>query len=263
MNSRAGITRLPRTATGGFSLVELLLAVALLVLLFGAVAFNFSSLQRGAELEEGARQLEALLRYARAHAANSGHKVRLSFEEDAGDGLLVPLGNLDVTWEADPLAQPGVFITLPETAGYVSSILDVISIENVRPPGALTPATPDGLGPNNDSAPAPGATTVSGNGPASADPLSEAGSASTQFGFAPIVFYPDGASDSVEITIALRHSEEDARRMKIRLNGLTGMIRRQILVDESLLGSPEIADPSSTTAGPGHPSGGADRELPR
>ncbi|HKX63345.1 MAG TPA: prepilin-type N-terminal cleavage/methylation domain-containing protein [Verrucomicrobiae bacterium] len=137
MKTRVGcLARSPRRCSSGFSLVELLLAVALILILLGAVVFNFSSLQQNAELDEGATQLESLIRYARAHAANSGRKVRLTFEEDAGDGLLVPLGNFAVSWEPDPLRQPDQFQPLLETTDIVNSILDVVSIENVHAPGS-------------------------------------------------------------------------------------------------------------------------------
>ena len=100
----------------GFTLVEILLTTVLLLLLLGAVIFNFSNLQRGAGLDEGATQLEALIRYARAQAASTGRRVRIAFEEDVGDGLSVPLGNLQVQWEPEPLNAPGIFAELPEAA---------------------------------------------------------------------------------------------------------------------------------------------------
>lgn len=204
----------------GFTLVELLLAVALLGLLMSAIAFNFSTLQRGTRLEEGASQLEALLRYSRAHASATGHRVRISFEEDVGDGLFVPLGNLNVTWEADPLGQPDTFLPLREAESYLESIRDLISIEEVKPPGepsseAVASATP--------------------NVPAEGDAVPVGAGDESTFGFAPITFLPDGSSDSAEITIAPRDDEgEDPRRMVIRLVGMTGAIRRRVTDVENL-----------------------------
>ena len=108
-----------RDTGAGFTLIELLLSVGLLVLLLGAIVFNFSGLQRGAQLNEGANQVEALIRFARAHASNSGHQVQISFEEDADDGSDVPLGNLRLLWEPDPVARPGFFEPLAEAGEYV------------------------------------------------------------------------------------------------------------------------------------------------
>ena len=218
MKTRVGcLARSPRKCRPGFTLVELLLAVALILALLSAVVFNFSSFQQSAELEEGATQFESLLCYARAHAANTGRKVRLTFEEDAGDGLLVPLGNFAVSWEPDPLGQPDQFRPLAETADYVNSILDVISIEDVRAAGtaSVPPASTDGTGP----VPAP----AGGAAPAPGEP--------SGFGFSPIYFYPDGSCDSSEIIITARNGE-DGRRVALRLVGLTGAIQRRIIEAE-------------------------------
>lgn len=251
MNPRPGRTRLSRNARGGFSLVELLLVVALLALLLGAVVFNFSTVQRGAALEEGASQLESLLRFARAHAASSGHKVLITFEEDAGDGLLVPLGNVGVVWEPDPLGQPDQFQPLDEAATYVRSIVDLITIENVLPVvrAATTPLTASAAG--EGAAPEP----------ATPDPASAANTGAAAFGFAPIVFYPDGSSDSAEITIAARSDEGDARRMVLRMTGLTGSIRRRVVAGESPLSAPEPSDAHTSPSASSGSVGAAKAEV--
>jgi len=46
-----------RSRHGGFTLVELLLAVTLLAGLMGAAVFGFSSLQRSAQLNEGVERV--------------------------------------------------------------------------------------------------------------------------------------------------------------------------------------------------------------
>src|SRR3954451_1026276 len=110
-------TRPNKTGGRGFTLLEMLLVMALLVALLGAIIFNFSSLQRGADLQEGARQFEALVRFAGAQAANSGRAVQLRFGGDAGSTNMVDVtddvedwgAKLRVVWEPDPVLQPGVF----------------------------------------------------------------------------------------------------------------------------------------------------------
>src|SRR5688572_20780973 len=72
-----------RVSQSGFSLLELLLAVSLVLLLMGSLVFNFSNLLRGNQLAEGATQLETLMRFARAQAANSGRKVQLVFNAES------------------------------------------------------------------------------------------------------------------------------------------------------------------------------------
>lgn len=193
----------------GFTLVEILLTTVLLLLLLSAVVFNFSNLQRGAGLDEGATQLEALIRYARAQAASTGRQVRIAFEEDVGDGLSVPLGNLQVQWEPDPLNAPGMFAELPEAAGFVRSITELVNVEFVR---ALEPDVEA-----TEASAAAGSTGATNE--------------SVWITFPSVTFYPDGSSDSTEITLASR-SEEDGRRLILRLMGMTGSIRRKIQAAE-------------------------------
>ena len=213
----------PRDTGAGFTLVELLLAVALVVLLVSAVVFNFSGLQRGASLDEGVSQMESLIRFARAHAASSGRQVHITFEEDIGEGLLVPLGNLRVLWEPDPVHRPGVFEPLIEMKENASRLADLISIEGVRivDGDSFAPASLD-----------------------SSEPFGE--SSSVRVTFPPIAFLPDGSSDSAEIVLASR-SDDDTRRIAVRLQGITGSIRRQ-LVTEELKAAPSETPPASADA---------------
>src|SRR2546422_9176444 len=94
----------PHLKGGGFTLVELLLAVALVLLLVGATVFSFSTLLGGTQAEEGAGQVESLLRFARAHASNTGRKVQLVFDAETDSGS--PAASMRIVWEPDPLGQP-------------------------------------------------------------------------------------------------------------------------------------------------------------
>src|SRR6185436_4200297 len=89
-----------------FTLIELLLTVALIALLLGASVFHFSSLQRGAQLQEGAIQVEGLVRFARAYAGNSGRLTQISFSDDFSSSNSLPI---QLTCERDPVSNPGVF----------------------------------------------------------------------------------------------------------------------------------------------------------
>jgi prepilin-type N-terminal cleavage/methylation domain-containing protein len=120
-----------REAGPGFTLIELLLATVLLLLL-AAVVFNFTSLEQGARLDEGASQFESLLRYARAQATSSGRQVQVSFEQEEDlEGFRV-LDKVRVTWEPDPLGQPGVFADLPQTISYLGRINDLVQVDRLR-----------------------------------------------------------------------------------------------------------------------------------
>jgi len=207
-----------RDSRAGFTLVELLLAVGLVLLLFSAVVFNFSGLQRGASLDEGVNQIEALIRLARAHAANSGRMVQITFEEDIGDGLLVPLGDLRVLWEPDPVVRPGHFEPVRELQEYVSRITGLVSIEGVRlmEGNSFEPGAADRSAPPEENVEANSALVT----------------------FSPIGFFPDGSSDSAEIIVVSR-SDEDTRRIAVQLQGITGFFHREIITNEPKSGGQE------------------------
>jgi len=211
--------RRPR-AGRGFTLVELLLTTVLVLLLLGAVVFSFSTLQRGAELDEGAAQLEGLLRFARAHAANTGRQVQLSFEEELVDDVILTAGTMRVTWEPNPLEQPGVFEDLRDAALYLERITNLIFVETVRM-----------LDPNGAAVEVAVAKDTSDVLPSADEP--------EEF-LPPINFYPDGTSDSAEI-ILNSWAEDDPRRIAVRLVGITGTIRRQLVVEAEE--SPELESP--------------------
>src|SRR5688500_7008959 len=160
-----------RRAGGGLTLIELLLTLVLLLLLLGSLVLNFTGLQSGVQLDEGGEQFKSLIRYARAHAANTGCRVRLSFEELIDEDLTVPLGNVFVSWEPEPLQHPGQFQPLAQLSPLVESLLGLVEVDDVRPLGIATTPRPDH------------STELT--------PEGEGGA-----GFAPIMFYPDGSSDS-------------------------------------------------------------------
>jgi prepilin-type N-terminal cleavage/methylation domain-containing protein len=181
----------PHPTGRGFTLVELLLTVVLLLLLASAAVISFSTLLSSSELDEGAAQMEGLMRFARAHAANTGKKVQLVFDEQTGDGMVVPLGNVRMLWEADPLGVAGEMTELPEAAMMVQAVNSLVQVEDVRSPVEL----------NNQ--------------------VHE----QEEVSFAPLTFYADGSSDSAEIILSSRAAEE-TRRVWIRVTGITGAIRR-------------------------------------
>jgi hypothetical protein len=127
--------------------VELLLAVTLLAGLMGAAVFGFSSLQRSAQLNEGVERLETAMRFARAHAANTGRKVQVvvttaeasSSSTSAADPSASvgggssdePLNSLSILWEADPARAPGVFESIPSLSGDVADVSELVEIRSV------------------------------------------------------------------------------------------------------------------------------------
>lgn len=166
---------------------------------------NFTGLQSSSQLDEGVEQFESLVRYARAHAANSGCRVRLTFEEVAGEGeLAVPLGNVFVTWEPDPLNKPGEFHPLREVAPLLETMLQFVEVDEVRPVGGgLAELAPPGQ-------------------------VSEVGVEEQSYGFEPITFYPDGSSDTAEVVFSARELDEE-RQVAVQIIGTTGTVRRHAI----------------------------------
>jgi type II secretory pathway pseudopilin PulG len=244
-----GIRTVSRIAQrrAGFTLVELLLVTVLLLMMAGAVIFSFSTLQKNATLDEGASQIEALFRYARAQAASSGRLVRIAFEEDVGDGLEVPLGNLRVEWEADPLNAPGIFSELTDAAGLIRSITELVRVEFVR---AVEPDLEMAV-----------TTTEAGATAESGGETNE----SVWITFPPIAFFPDGSSDSSELTVASR-DEEDGRRVILKLAGLTGIVRRTMRAAEETFTDatePAAEKPDAAMAEPGSAEKVSESPLPK
>jgi type II secretory pathway pseudopilin PulG len=214
-----------------YTLTELLLTVVLVLGLLSAVVFNFSSGNRTAPLDEGVTQVEALFRFARAHAASTGKQVRILFPEaESGDNaeLLAaeaPGATVRVTTELDPIGAPGVFTDVTAAANYVASISDLVSIQQVQTGEAPAENSAEGAVPlaesGSETAPAPEAARSP---------------------FTSVTFYPDGTGDSIELVLVSRH-DADARRFSVRISGLTGSIHRQ-LVDPA---ATETAPPAPAT----------------
>jgi len=87
----------------GFTLLEILLSIALLLLLFSMAAFNALGWWQANHLEEGKMRVETLVRMCRGEACNLGKRLELAPTED---------GQLAVLVEADPLGKPGQFAPL-------------------------------------------------------------------------------------------------------------------------------------------------------
>ncbi len=245
-----------RAARRGFTLFELILTVSLILLLAGGLIFGWDSLQRGAQLDEGADQVEMLLRFARAHAATSGRQVRVrigSPENLPGtppgtNSTATPTpaadpGGIQVLWEPDPLKRPGSFEPLPGTESFRERIEEWVEIQ-----------APEAAAPGNPSMePVPWMREGQTNAQVT-DLTGLSGSASPGRPQLQVTFYPDGSSDPADWVLVSR-DPTDTRRLRIRLSGLTGTTRRQWLERPDLLGmtNGEPAAPypeASSTADP-------------
>jgi type II secretory pathway pseudopilin PulG len=234
--------KLPQRAQGGFTLVELLLTVGIIMLLAGAVVFNFGSLDRSARLDESATLVESLFRYARAQASSRGREVVVVFGDAAPPAsetstppvsprpetptstspdnkasssaatssapAPIPAG-VQVLWEPDPVGAPGKFELLPGAFSLTEQLNELIRVREVRPPGqdAQTAATAE----TKSSEGTPHDTGMAGSSPVATRPVK---------------FFPDGSSDSVEVVLGTL-DEQDVRRLLVSLSGTTGTLHHR------------------------------------
>lgn len=221
-----------RCKAGGFTLVELLLSVTLLLGLLGAAVFGFSSLHRNAQLDEGVERVETAIRYARAHAASTGHKVQMVMATAPAPTGTAPAAATDaapasamrIEWEADPIRAPGVFEPIPALSGDVADVADLVQFRSVERESTQAP----GGSPTGNAA----FPQVSGNVvpiPAAEGALPTTAELAAGTGEAKpsaITFYPDGSCDGATIVLASRDSD-DSREVSVRIQGVTGTTRRQ------------------------------------
>jgi prepilin-type N-terminal cleavage/methylation domain-containing protein len=235
-----------RSRRGGFTLVELLLAVTLLGGLMAAAIFGFSSLQRSAQLNEGVERVETAMRFARAHAANTGRKVQVvvttteASSPSADSSPSTPAGNpsdstqsLSILWEADPARAPGVFEAIPSLSGDVADVSELVEIRSVgRESKEAKDSSPADVSMTSDTAPLASPTeTVSASTPRESEPEAHPYSSArsgreTNPSEATITFYPDGSCDGATIVLASKDSD-DAREVSVLLESVTGTTRRR------------------------------------
>jgi prepilin-type N-terminal cleavage/methylation domain-containing protein len=230
MNNRP---QLAGTSNRGFTLLEILLVLVLLLLLFGAAVFEFNSMGRGASLSAGAERLESLFRFARSEAERTGLKIRIRFS--AADELTRSTAAGPVAeWEADPLQQPGQFAQLPNSVHFTRGVDDLVTVESVE----LTDLD------SRLAAQLTGDAALPDSGPATGFELDEP---------TVINFYPDGSCDSVKVRLADRNPDNSTKAL-VELIGLTGTVRREIIeVTPDEPGGGEINEAARTTKPLGQP----------
>ncbi|MEX2673287.1 MAG: prepilin-type N-terminal cleavage/methylation domain-containing protein [Phycisphaeraceae bacterium] len=214
---------------GAFSLVEMLIALAVVMLLMGAIVFNFATLSRGAELDEGVKRLKTALVLARAHAAHTQRPVRLAFALDEDDSFTDPVYRImflekprnaeeqlgtgearyGVQSDGEDEESGGGATAEHFAGGYQqvhalrnpqAQVNVVVAVREVRPLGR------------------------------GGDELDELEREMPETPPA-VEFYPDGSSESAEIVL-LSRDVFDERRMVVRIVGMTGRITSSEQVDE-------------------------------
>ncbi len=198
-----------RIGRKGFSLVELLLTMVLILCLAAASVFTFTAIYRSSNLDEGVDRFQSLIRFAQAEAATTGRKVRLEFvpaTEMAADAE-VELRAIKVMWESDLLNAPGVFEAYTNKAWSEEIVNELIGVQKVKTSQSTETAS---------AAPAAVNSTEQGT-------ATDTEAMQFEDEFPSITFYPDGSCDSADIVLASRNPE-DERRLEVHLSGLLGSV---------------------------------------
>jgi type II secretory pathway pseudopilin PulG len=198
MTFRTGPTKpVRRNAGRGFTLIEILLVLGLLVTMMSVMTLAVGGWLSASTLENGAAQVESALRLARADAANQGRRVRLVFPgADTATQIL---------WEPDPLAAPGEFVDYGACTWRECLAVDGLQVSRCDPVGPSTQRPADWGGQEGND---------KGAGPAA------------------ITFEPDGSSDSAVIELTVTGAN-DSRHAVLQLDGLTGRIETTLVAEDA------------------------------
>ena len=214
------------TSNKGFTLLELLLVLVIVMLLFGAAVFEYSSMGRGASLSEGANRLESLFRFARSEAERSGKRIRIRFgpiesesgnlsaQTDSRNTIEIASTAEDypvVEWEPNPVEMPGQFKSLANSTSFTEGINDLVRIESIQLSGF--DAQMARINTESDSS---GETPMDNSLDRMENTL-------------PILdFFPDGSCDSARIQLA-DLNPENLNKSIVELTGYTGTVKHQLV----------------------------------
>ncbi len=173
-----------------------MLVVILLLVLASLVVIQFGPWQ-ARRLSEGARQMEAVLRMARAEASNRQLRLQLNFDPQSGDLMML--------WEPKPLENPGQFQPFTSASWDAEIPRTDVRIRRCELTGADAFAT---LATNYSAAPAD-----------AQNPLQA------------VTFYPDGHCDSAVLELVSTDAA-DGRVVILQLDGLNGAVTTNMLSAE-------------------------------
>ncbi|MGB0580546.1 MAG: pilus assembly FimT family protein [Limisphaerales bacterium] len=175
----------------GFTLLELVLAIVLLMLLSGAIVFSFTNLQKRTHLDEGVNRLITVVRYAKAHAATSGRPMQFQLVQGTNDALNDT--RIRVLWEPDPANKPGELADLREVLSMVEAVNDLVQCQPTDPPS-----------PNAEMETADDTVLKR------------------------LALHPDGSAEPGQLIVTSRDGEDD-RRFLFEIIGITGELKKREL----------------------------------
>ncbi|HAU39278.1 MAG TPA: hypothetical protein DCX07_16395 [Phycisphaerales bacterium] len=198
MTSATGARR-PACEAQAFTLLELMLALALLAIVSGVMVFTVGQWRDDARLDEGLERFETALRLARADAARLGRRVQMRFD-DEGRALSLWI-------EQDPAE-----------GGQEFAPFDACTWDAELPGGRVIVRRCELTGP-------------SAYQPLGAERLASANATGEPRD--PLTFYADGSCDSAVIELTST-AQTDDRTALVELSGLGGTIRGQIFTQAAI-----------------------------
>jgi prepilin-type N-terminal cleavage/methylation domain-containing protein len=107
-----------------FTLLEVLMVVALLAVVAAIAWPDFGQARRSEELDESARRIRTAVQMCRARAMNECRRYRLAFRED---------GTLWLTRQRDPLLAPHEYFRFRDPWASVPLLLEHVWVESLLP----------------------------------------------------------------------------------------------------------------------------------
>ena len=187
-----------RPVCGGFTLLELVIAISMLVTITAVIVVSGAGSSDRRKFQYAVDRLETTLRMARAEAANKARRIRLAFNEETR----LP----EILWEPEPLTAPQQFEPYADCTWRSRLPKNRISVTRCRTIG------PDGK--PIDTAP----TSVSDDNEDDQEMQT-------------ITFTPDGTSDSVLIEVESTDLENKLRAA-IKLDGENNLIVTKLFYNQ-------------------------------
>lgn len=200
-----------RVSRSAFTLLEVLMVIALLAMVAAITWPDFGQARRSEELDESARRMKTLVQMCRAQAMNEARRYRLTFRED---------GTINVTRQRDPILAPHEYFRFRDPWAEVAFVLEHVWVEALLP-------LPEGPAPMELE-----------DELLEFDEFEDEPILVTELEFPYVLnFEPDGISNSLRWILR----DDDGRGLELTLDGRLGRVRVEPV--EKLSDEPERPEP--------------------